>query len=59
MAAMSLLVSMSNIGFNYLLIAVFNMGVAGSAYGTAAAQALSLAIIMLFRLYGETQLRPS
>jgi len=59
MAAMSLLVSLSNIGFNYLLIAVFEMGVAGSAYGTAAAQALAFAIILAFRMFGETSLRPS
>ena len=59
MAAMSLLVSLANIGFNYLLIAVFEMGVAGSAYGTAAAQALALAIIVAFRVFGTTSLRPS
>ena len=45
MAGMSLLVSVTNIGFNYLLIGVLDMGVAGSAYGTAAAQALSFGII--------------
>ena len=59
MAAMSLLVSITNIGFNYVLIAVFDMGVAGSAYGTAAAQAVALGIILAFRLFGETALRPS
>ncbi len=59
MAAMSLLVSISNIGFNYVLIAVFEMGVAGSAYGTAAAQGLALGIIVAFRLFGETTLRPA
>ncbi len=58
MAAMSLLVSLSNIGFNYLLIAVLEMGVAGSAYGTAMAQALSFCIILAFRLRGRTELRP-
>ncbi|MEP2424974.1 MAG: MATE family efflux transporter, partial [Rhizobiaceae bacterium] len=58
-AAMSLLVSIANIGFNYVLIAVLNMGVAGSAYGTAAAQALAFVIIFAFRVFGETQLRPS
>ena len=42
MAAMSLLVSLSNIGFNYVLIALAGMGVAGSALGTAAAQLLAL-----------------
>lgn len=59
MAAMSLLVSVSNIGFNYVLIAVLDMGVAGSAYGTAAAQALSFAIILGFRIFGDTALRPA
>ncbi|WP_281973537.1 MATE family efflux transporter [Ruegeria faecimaris] len=59
MAAMSLLVSIANIGFNYALIAVLDMGVAGSAYGTAAAQALAFAIIFAFRLFGETSLRPA
>lgn len=59
MAAMSLLVSLANIAFNYLLIAVFELGVAGSAYGTAAAQALAFGIIVTFRLRGNTSLRPS
>jgi putative MATE family efflux protein len=59
MAAMSLLVSLANIAFNYVLIAVFEMGVAGSAYGTAAAQALALLIIAVFRSVGPTALRPS
>ncbi|MEM6466477.1 MAG: MATE family efflux transporter, partial [Pseudomonadota bacterium] len=58
MAAMSLLVSTANIGFNYVLIALLDMGVAGSAYGTAAAQALAFAIILIFRIFGETLLRP-
>ncbi|KIN61205.1 Multi antimicrobial extrusion protein MatE [Sulfitobacter noctilucae] len=59
MAAMSLLVSIANIGFNYLLIALLDMGVAGSAYGTAAAQALAFGIILAFRLFGETSLHPA
>lgn len=59
MAAMSLLVSLANIGFNYLLIAVFEMGVAGSAYGTAAAQTLAFMIILAFRFFGTTSLPPS
>lgn len=58
MAAMSLLVSLSNIGFNYVLIAWMGLGVAGSAYGTALAQLLALAIIVAFRIYGNTTLRP-
>ncbi|MCA1300659.1 MATE family efflux transporter [Stappia indica] len=59
MAAMSLLVSLANIGFNYVLIAIFELGVAGSAYGTALAQALAFAIILAFRFRGRTALRPS
>ncbi|MCU4654261.1 MATE family efflux transporter [Roseibacterium sp. SDUM158016] len=59
MAAMSLLVSLANIGFNYVLIGVLDMGVAGSAYGTAMAQALALTIILGFRIFGGTGLRLS
>ncbi len=57
MAAMSLLVSLANIGFNYVLIAMLDMGVAGSAYGTVLAQALAIGIILLFRVRGRTKLR--
>lgn len=59
MAAMSLLVSLANIGFNYMLIAWLEMGVAGSAYGTAMAQALGFVIIVAFRFWGTTELRLS
>jgi len=59
MAAMSLLVSVANIIFNYVLIAELEMGVAGSAYGTAMAHGLSLCLILLFRMRGRTELRPS
>ncbi|MQQ10645.1 MATE family efflux transporter [Epibacterium sp. SM1979] len=59
MAAMSLLVSIANIAFNYVLIALLDMGVAGSAYGTTAAQALAFAIIFAFRFVGKTSLKPS
>lgn len=58
MAAMSLLVSLSNILFNYILIAQMDLGVAGSAYGTVMAQVLALFIILVFRLRGRTVLRP-
>lgn len=58
MAAMSLFVSIANICFNYLLIAIFELGVAGSAYGTAAAQILAFLIILGFRFRAETPLRP-
>ncbi|GGX66007.1 MATE family efflux transporter [Saccharospirillum salsuginis] len=57
MAAMSLLVSIANMGFNYLLIGVLELGVAGSAYGTLLAQCLALACIATFRVRGRTPLR--
>ncbi|MEM9582116.1 MAG: MATE family efflux transporter [Pseudomonadota bacterium] len=59
MAAISLLVSLSNMGFNYVLIGLLDMGVAGSAYGTALAQALAFGIILAFRELATTDLRPS
>jgi putative MATE family efflux protein len=59
MAAMSLLVSLANIGFNYVLIARLGLGVAGSAYGTVMAQTLAFSIILAFRLWGRTELRTS
>lgn len=59
MAAMSLLVSLSNIGFNYLLIAVLDMGVAGSAYGTLCAQLLAFGIIATFRFSGRSGVHPT
>ncbi|MEP5730966.1 MAG: MATE family efflux transporter [Sulfitobacter sp.] len=58
MAAMSLLVSLSNIGFNYVLIALMGLGVAGSAYGTALAQLLALSIIFAYRFSGHAELHP-
>ena len=59
MASMSLLVSLANMGFNYVLIGVLDLGVAGSAFGTAMAQALALGIVLAFRIFGDTGLRPS
>ncbi|SFR45331.1 putative efflux protein, MATE family [Yoonia tamlensis] len=56
MAAMSLLVSLVNIAFNYVLIAKLHLGVAGSAFGTGLAQCVALAIIMGFRARGQTPL---
>ena len=58
MAAMSLVVSLSNIGFNYVLIAMLHMGVAGSAWGTVLAQALALGLIIVFRIHRDTVLKP-
>lgn len=58
MAAMSLLVSLSNLGFNYLLVAVLDLGVAGSAYGTVLAQGLALGAIVVYRQARLTYLLP-
>ncbi|WP_111428789.1 MATE family efflux transporter [Rhodobacteraceae bacterium DSL-40] len=52
MAAASLLVSLGNIAFDYLLIARLDLGVAGSAFGTVLAQALALGIILAARARG-------
>lgn len=59
MAGISLLVSLANMGFNYVLIGLYDMGVAGSAFGTALAQALAMAIILGFRIVGQTALKPA
>ncbi len=59
MAGLSLFVSLANIAFNYLLIVVFDFGVAGTAYGTAMAQLLAFSIVLAFRMRGQTVLRPA
>jgi putative MATE family efflux protein len=56
MAIAGLLVTLANIGFNYLLIVGFELGVAGSAWGTALAQAIALAIVVLYRSGGRARL---
>src|SRR6266568_1281131 len=56
MAIAGLLVTLANIGFNYLLIVGFELGVAGSAWGTALAQAIALAMVVLYRLSGRTRM---
>ena len=58
MAAMSLLVSLANIGFNALFIIWLNLGIAGSAYGTIAAQMLAFTIIIGFRHWGPSTFKP-
>lgn len=58
MALSSIFISLANIGFNTLLIVVFKLGVAGSAYGTFLAQLLAFAVLIIFRLKGRTELRP-
>ncbi|MFK0273387.1 MATE family efflux transporter [Ensifer sp. NPDC090286] len=59
MAGLSLLVSIANLVLNYVLIALMDMGVTGSATATVLAQVLALALIALFRLSGRTELRLS
>lgn len=56
MAVLSLLVSLSNIGFNAVLIVGLGLGVAGSAWGTVLAQLLALGILVVFRIRGQTVL---
>ncbi|MBB3988289.1 putative MATE family efflux protein [Sagittula marina] len=52
MALLSLGVTLANIVLDYLLIARLHMGVAGSAWGTAMAQGLGLALLLGLRLFG-------
>ncbi|MBK5569086.1 MATE family efflux transporter [Ensifer sp. SSB1] len=59
MAGLSVLVSVANLVLNYVLIALADMGVAGSATATVLAQVLALGLITLFRLFGRTELRLS
>ncbi|MEP1575103.1 MATE family efflux transporter [Roseibium album] len=58
MAGVSLLVSLANIVFNFVLVAILKLGVAGTAYGTALAQLLTFAVVILFRLRAKTVLKP-
>ena len=50
---------LSNIGLDVLFVAVFRWGVAGSAWATALAQALSavVAAVLLFRKYPMMRMR--
>ncbi|MFD2654226.1 MATE family efflux transporter [Brucella rhizosphaerae] len=52
-AFMSVGVTLANIALNYILIAQFELGIAGSALGTAVAQALGLAMLLGFRQFGR------
>jgi putative MATE family efflux protein len=47
-----------NIAFNWLFLAVFNLGIAGSAFGSVLAQAICLLAILVFRLRTPGVLRP-
>lgn len=53
MALMSVGVTIANIALNYALIVGFGLGVAGSALGTALAQALGLSLLVVHRLRGD------
>jgi putative MATE family efflux protein len=55
-AALSIMVSLANIGFDYLLIGLFGLGVAGSALGTVLAQSLAFSGVVAFRIAGDTHL---
>ncbi len=52
MAVMSVGVTIANIALNYLLIVRLDMGVGGSAWGTAIAQALGLGLLVGLRARG-------
>ncbi|MAU19621.1 MAG: MATE family efflux transporter [Martelella sp.] len=56
MAGIGVLVTLANIGFNYVLIAGLGWGVAGSAIGTLAAQAVAMGVVVWLRLSGRTPL---
>ena len=56
MAVAGFAVTLANIGFNYLLIAPLEFGVAGSAWGTALAQAIALMLVVLYRQSGRARL---
>ncbi|MGV8953959.1 MAG: MATE family efflux transporter [Cypionkella sp.] len=56
MAMAGVLVTLANIGFNALLIGVFDFGVAGSAWGTALAQVLGLVVVVIYRRRGRARL---
>jgi putative MATE family efflux protein len=58
-ALMSAGVTLANIALNYVLIVPLDMGVAGSALGTAIAQGTGLALLVGLRLRGRGILRMS
>lgn len=57
MALIAVSSTLLNTGFNYLLIVVFEYGVAGSAMGTVLAQCVSLLLIIGFRNSSRARLR--
>lgn len=57
MAGLSLLVSIGNMGLNYILIAQMEMGVIGSALATLAAQVSGLVLVVVYRHRDGAMLR--
>ena len=56
MAIAGLLATLTNMGLNAMLIVGFGLGVAGSAWGTALAQALALILVVQYRLRGNARM---
>jgi len=56
MAIAGVLLTLGNIALNALLIGPFQLGVAGSALGTALAQVLALLLILAYRMAGKAVL---
>jgi len=56
MAVAGVLLTLGNIALNALLIGPFQLGVAGSALGTALAQLLALLLILAYRMAGNAVL---
>ncbi len=56
MAVISVSSVFLNVLFNYVLIVEMDLGVAGSAYGTVLAQAVSIVAIAVFRAYRKSAL---
>ncbi|SDX35941.1 hypothetical protein [Roseicitreum antarcticum] len=48
-AILSVLVNLLNVAANYIAIVILDLGIAGSAIGTVAAQTLGLALLLLAR----------
>jgi len=58
MAAITMLSALLNIAFDYLFIAGFGWGVAGSAWGTVAAQCCSILALLVYRARRGKRLFP-
>jgi putative MATE family efflux protein len=59
MAMLGVTATLLNIAFNYVLIAIYGFGPAGSATGTIIAQALTLAVVLGLRAKGGLPLKLS